>query len=148
YRIALKARTMTAKRRAKEKQAAVMPESEATQHEDWRKLQPILDHELNRLPDVYRVPILLCDLEGKSIKEATRLLGWPQGTLCCRLARGRKMLAKRLTNRGVTLSGGLLAVLLSEKIALAGVPASLMSSTLKAASVIAAGQMCVVPAKV
>jgi protein involved in polysaccharide export with SLBB domain len=83
---------------------------------------------------------LLCDLECKSIKEATQQLGWPQGTLAGRLARARKMLAKRLTQRGVVLSGGALAVVLTEKAASASVPLSLVASTTKAAVTIAAGQ--------
>ena len=99
-RTAMKAKAMTAKRRGREKQVTEMPEPEAAQQDQWRDLQPLLDQELNGLPENYRLPILLCDLEGKTIKEATRQLGWPQGTLAGRLARGRKLLAKRLANRG------------------------------------------------
>jgi RNA polymerase sigma factor (sigma-70 family) len=60
----------TAKRRVKERQVPEMPESEATQHDDWSDLQPLFDQKLSRLPDTYRVVILLCDLEGKTRKEA------------------------------------------------------------------------------
>src|SRR5436190_1173372 len=73
---------------------------------DWHAL---LDQELSRLPDIYRAVIVLCDLEGKSNKEAAQLLGCPLGTICTRVVRGRRMLADRLTRRGVTLSGGGLA---------------------------------------
>ena len=59
-------------------------------------LQFALDQELSRLPDKYRVGIVLCDLEGKTRKEAARQLGLPEGTLAGRLTRGREMLAKRL----------------------------------------------------
>ena len=69
----------------------------------WTDLQPLIDQELNGLPESYRLPILLCDLGGKTIKEATHQLGWPQGTLAGRLARGRKLLAKRLARRGWAL---------------------------------------------
>ncbi len=150
-RTAMKAKTMTAKRRGREKQVTDMPEPEAAQQDQWRDLQPLLDQELNGLPENYRLPILLCDLEGKSIKEAAQQLGWPQGTLAGRLARGRKMLAKRLANRGVVLSAGSLAAVVSQNVASAGVPTSLMSSTIKAAMMIGAGQATVagvVPAKV
>jgi uncharacterized protein (TIGR03067 family) len=114
-------------------------------------LQPLLDQELNGLPENYRLPILLCDLEGKTIKEAAQQLGWPQGTLAGRLARGRKMLAKRLASRGVALSAGSLAAVASQNAVSAAVPTSLMSTTVKAAAVIGAGQAAVagvVPAKV
>jgi DNA-directed RNA polymerase specialized sigma24 family protein len=93
-----------------------MPEPEAAQQGQWHDLQPLLDQELNGLPENYRLPILLCDLEGKTIKEAARQLGWPQGTLAGRLARGRKLLAKRLASRGVVLSAGSLAAVISQNV--------------------------------
>jgi hypothetical protein len=147
----MKAKTMTTKRRGREKQVTEMPEPEAPQQGQWHALQPLLDQELNSLPENYRLPILLCDLEGKAIKEAAQQLGWPQGTLAGRLARGRKLLAKRLASRGVVLSAGSLALVVSQNVASAGVPISLMSSTVKAACMIAAGQTTVaglVPSKV
>jgi RNA polymerase sigma factor (sigma-70 family) len=150
-RTAMKAKTITAKRKGREKRLTEMRELEATQQEEWRDLQTLLDQELNGLPQNYRLPILLCDLEGKSIKQATQQLGWPQGTLAGRLARGRKLLAKRLANRGVVLSAGSLAAVVSQNVASAGVPTSLVSFTVKAASLVAAGQMAVagvVPVKV
>jgi RNA polymerase sigma-70 factor (ECF subfamily) len=150
-RIAMKAKTITAKRRVREKHVTEMPEPEAAQQDQWSDLQSLLDQELNGLPENYRLPILLCDLEGKTIKEATQQLGWPQGTLAGRLARGRKLLAKRLANRGVVLSAGTLAAVVSQNAAWATVPTSLMSSAVRATAMIAEGQATVaglVPAKV
>jgi RNA polymerase sigma factor (sigma-70 family) len=140
HRTALKARTFKTKSQVRERQVSQVPEPEAVENDHWNDLQPVLDEELGRLPENYRLPLLLCDLEGKSIKEATLQLGWPQGTLAGRLARARKMLAKRLTQRGITLSGGALALVLSEKAASACVPAALAAPTIKAAVAIAAGQ--------
>jgi RNA polymerase sigma factor (sigma-70 family) len=150
-RTSMKARAMTAKRRGREKQVTQMPEPAAAQQDQWRDLQPLLDQELHGLPENYRLPILLCDLEGKTIKDAAQQLGWPQGTLAGRLARGRKLLATRLANRGMVLLAGSLAAVVSQNVASAGLPTSLVSSTVKAASLVAAGQMAVaevVPVKV
>jgi RNA polymerase sigma factor (sigma-70 family) len=140
YRTALKARAMRTKTQMRERQVGQMPEPQGVQKDNWTDLQPLLDEELNRLPEIYRLPLLLCDVEGKSIKEATQQLGLPQGTLAGRLVRARKMLAKRLTQRGVVLSGGAVAVVLSEKAASACVSVSLAASTTKAAVAFAAGQ--------
>jgi RNA polymerase sigma factor (sigma-70 family) len=154
-RTAMKAKAVRAKRRGREKQLTAMPEPEAAQQGQWCDLQPLLDQELNGLPENYRLPILLCDLEGQTIvasgKGAARQLGWPQGTVAGRLARGRKLLAKRLANRGVVLPAGSLAAVLSQNPASADVPTSLMGCTVKAATLVAAGQATVagvVPAKV
>jgi RNA polymerase sigma factor (sigma-70 family) len=150
-RTAMKAKAMTAKRQGREKQVTEIPEPEASRQHQWRDPQPLLDQELNGLPENYRLPILLCDLEGKTIKEATRQLGWPQGTLAGRLARGRKLLARRLANRGVVVSAGALAAVIWQNAASATLPISLLSSTVKAAAMIAAGQATVAgvaPAKV
>jgi RNA polymerase sigma factor (sigma-70 family) len=151
YRTALKARAMTAKRQARERQVRQMPEPEVAPPDHGHDLQPLLDQALNGLPETYRLPVLLCDLERKSIKEAARQLGWPQGTLAGRLARGRKMLAARLARRGLVASTASLAAALSQHVVCAGVPAFLVSSTVKAASLTAAGQMAVagmIPVKV
>lgn len=145
-RIAMKARTAAARRGGRERQVDDMPEPEAVQQDAWSDLQPLLDQELNGLPENYRLPILLCDLQGKTIKEATRRLGWPQGTLAGRLARGRKLLARRLANRGIMLSAASMAALISHDAASAAVPTSLVSSTIKNAAMIAAGQA--IPSKV
>jgi RNA polymerase sigma-70 factor (ECF subfamily) len=150
-RTALKAKAMTARRRDREKQVMAMPEPEAAQQDHWRDLQPVLDQELSRLPENCRLPILLCDLQGKTLKQAAHQLGWPQGTLAGRLARGRRLLARRLANRGVVLSASSLAAVVSQDSSSAAVSGSLMSSTVKAAMMIAAGQATIaveIPAKV
>jgi RNA polymerase sigma factor (sigma-70 family) len=148
HQTALKARATAAKRSARERQVKEMPEPEAVQQDLWHDLKPLLDQELSRLPDKYRTPIVLCDLEGKTRKEAARQLGCPEGTVAGRLARARVMLAKRLAQRGVVLSGGALAVGLSQNAASACVPSSVVSCTIKTATLYAAGQGTMIPAKV
>src|SRR5216684_2944125 len=140
---ALRANAVAAKRRLRERQVRNMPEPEAVQSDLWEHLQPLLDQGLSRLPAKYRVAIVLCDLEGKSHKEAARQLGWPQGTLSGRLSRARKMLASRLARDGLAVSAGTLAGVLSQNPASACVPTSLVSSTVKAASLLAAGHAAV-----
>src|SRR5262249_4625811 len=125
YNTALKARAWKAKRRRREQQVTHLPEIEAAEfnangRDLWNDLAPVLDQELSRLPDKYRVPIVLCDLEGKSRKEAARRIGCPEGTVSGRLARARTMLAKRLSRRGVALAGGALAVVLASNASAAG----------------------------
>src|SRR5206468_4114750 len=73
-------------------------------------------------------------------KEAARQLGIPEGSVASRLARARVMLAKRLTRRGVVFSGGPVAAALSAGSGWASAPPALVASTIKAASLLAAGQ--------
>jgi RNA polymerase sigma factor (sigma-70 family) len=139
YRTALKARATVARRKGRERQVTEMPEPEAARQDLCGDLQPLLDEELSRLADKYRAVLVLCDLEGKTRKEAARQLGVPEGTVAGRLARARALLAKRLAQRGVTLSGAALAAVLSQEAA-AGVPAAVVLSTIKAAGLFAAGR--------
>ena len=71
---------------------------------EHRELRRVLDDELLRLPEKYRAPVVLCDLEGHTREEAARRLGWPSGSMSRRLDRGRNLLRRRLTHRGVVLS--------------------------------------------
>jgi RNA polymerase sigma factor (sigma-70 family) len=140
HQTALKARATTAKRRIRERQVTQMPEPAAAEPDLWHDLLPLLDHALTRLPDKYRVAIVLCDLEGKSRKEAARQLGVPEGTLAARLARGRVMLARRLARHGLGVLGGALGLLLAQNSASAAVPTAVVSNAIEAASLGAAGQ--------
>jgi RNA polymerase sigma factor (sigma-70 family) len=149
---ALKARAAGARRQAREKQLNQGPEPEAQSEPDlWRDLQPLLDRELSRLPDKYRLAVVLCDLEGRSRKEAASQLGIPEGTLSSRLTTARATLARRLARHGLALSGGALAAVLSQKAAAGGLPPSVATSAIRAATDVAAGQAAaggVVSAKV
>src|SRR5260370_6721007 len=131
YRTAMKARTVSARRQAREKQMLEEPVTKPDEAAVWRDLRPLADEELQRLPAKYRVPVILCYLKGKTFEEAAQELGWPAGTVSGRLARARELLRTRLTRRGVTLSAGLAATLFSGTALSASVPPPLVPSTLR-----------------
>jgi RNA polymerase sigma factor (sigma-70 family) len=139
YRVARDARKSRARRRAQE-EAASGPAAKAADDVGWNELRSILDEELVRLPERWRAPLVLCYLEGLTQDEAATRLGLTRSTFWRNLERGRELLCCRLTRRGVTLSAALLAPLLSEGTASAGVPTALAASTTQAAAALAAGQ--------
>jgi RNA polymerase sigma factor (sigma-70 family) len=91
-----------------------------------RELLALLDAEMTRLPDVYRLPLLLCMLQGRTLEEAARQLGWSVGSLRGRLERGRARLQQRLSRRGLDLSVGVAALL-----APVVVPESLLAASVR-----------------
>ncbi len=138
HKTALKAKAMVQKRRVKEREAGVARRRNATD-DTWESLLEILDGELNALPEKYRAPIVLCDLEGLSYREAAARLRCPQGTLSGRLTRARALLARRVARHGVPVTTVALAALLARE-ASAAVPPSLVAWAIKAGAVFAAGK--------
>jgi RNA polymerase sigma factor (sigma-70 family) len=136
-RTALHAKRVVARRRQKEA-AMARPEIPSQECSDDRLI--LLDEALRSLPEKYRLAIVLCELEGHTRREAAEQLGWPEGTVAGRLARGRELLAKRLLRHGLAVSASSTAAGLYGDAVSASVPASLASSTIKAAMLIAAGQ--------
>jgi RNA polymerase sigma factor (sigma-70 family) len=140
YRAAMRVRTAAARRGAREKTVSKLPEPATVDAGLWQDLLPVLDQELSRLPDKYRLPLVLCELEGKTRKQAAQQLGWPEGTVAGRLAQARAMLARKLRKLGLPVSGGVLAAAIAQNAAPAGVPAALTSAALGAAGLMVTGQ--------
>ncbi len=142
-RIAVQAKTDAARLRRHEQQAAAAQKSErGTPAPLEPDVVPMLCQEIDRLPEKYRAPVVLCHLEEFTHEAAAEVLRCPVGTVHGRLARARAILRRRLTKRGMALSAGMIAATLagSGSHALAGaVPSSLRDATLRAAINLAAG---------
>ncbi len=108
-RIAARAKVEAARRRRIEMRAG--PPSVGRQDDaEGRDLAALVHGELDRLPEKYRAPIVLCYLEGLTHERAAHQLGWPIGTVRGRLSRARDLLRERLTRRGITATAALIAV--------------------------------------
>jgi len=117
YRMAVRVRADAARRRRHEFAAggpAAAREAEDPFHltAQW-DAREVVGEEIDRLPEKYRTPVVLCYLEGKTAEEAAELLGCPAGTVVTRLARTRERLRANLTRRGVTVGGTALVALLT-----------------------------------
>jgi carboxypeptidase Q len=139
YRTALKARAESAQRR---KHETDVPERKVSDPDrlTWAEVRGVLHEELDRLSERYREPLVVCYLQGKTQDEAAALLGLSKGTLKRWLERGRALLRERLVRRGMGPAAVLLAAALPSATASACLPATLVSSTIKAASLWTAGQ--------
>jgi RNA polymerase sigma factor (sigma-70 family) len=140
YRVAVRARAHAARRRAREREGPDMIPAKLEDETLRRDVQPIVHEELERLPEKYRAPLLLCYFQGKTREEAARLLRWPLGTVKGRIARATDLLRARFTRRGLVLSAAAAARVLAEpNPAEAAVPPALLQSTIQAALRAAAG---------
>src|SRR5262249_37585980 len=100
--VAARSRTATARRANHERRYVEALEARGSAEDHERSdLEATLHEEVSRLPERYRIPIVLCYLEGVTQEEAATRLGWPIGTVRSRLSRARERLRGRLTRRGV-----------------------------------------------
>jgi RNA polymerase sigma factor (sigma-70 family) len=157
-RVAARARVRAATRRAREERtvsvvAAALCDADTTEspHEgDWEEVH----QEIDRLPEKYRTPVVLCYLEGQSYEEAARRIGCPVGTIRVRLSRARDRLRDSLTRRGfgtgpVAAVGSLTHGTVPARLATSRVAARWVDATVKAVQAYVAGRAAaagVVPA--
>jgi HlyD family secretion protein len=92
-----------------------------------------IHEEVNRLPEKYRAPVVLCDLEGRTHQEASRFLGWPIGTVKSRQSQGRGLLRDRLARRGLGLAVSGAVVESLRQTALAATPRAIARRAVSAA---------------
>jgi RNA polymerase sigma factor (sigma-70 family) len=130
-RVSLQLRADARRRRRREERAAGWaPAGPAPPDLSWREACAVLHEELDLLPEKYRLPLILCYLEGKSREEVAQLLGWSPGALKGRLERGRERLRRRLERRGLAPAVGLLAALVPPAEA---APPALVNATVRLA---------------
>src|SRR5262249_55067199 len=118
------------RRRAREQQVVELPHPAARPPAE-PDFVPLLDRELNRLPEKFRLPIILCGLEGRGRKEVAAQLALPEGTLASRLDTARRLLAKRLARYGVAISAAAAVPALPEG-RLAAAPPELVAAAVRA----------------
>lgn len=99
-RVTARARAEVIRRHAKEGEGLV-DRAGPSFDSDRLDLRGVLDEELDRLPEKYRAPVVLCYLEGLTHETAAERLGWPVGTVRGRLSRARERLRIRLSSRGL-----------------------------------------------
>jgi len=138
-RIAVRVRANARKRQDRERRGTEALPSTGDAAAEVRDLGPLLDEELCRLPEKYRAPLVLHYLSGRTKAETARDLGWTEGTVSGRLARGRELLRARLTRRGVALAGLLAACGLAPGETPAAIPPVLRTATLQGVARFVAG---------
>ena len=131
HRLALQARSIQARRSRIERKAKSQAEA-GSPDLSWREACATVHEELDRLPDGYRLPLLLCYLDGKSRDEAAAELGWTLNRVRGQLERGRLRLRARLEKRGIALTAGLVAAVAGNSVTAGGPPARLLQSALRA----------------
>ena len=141
YRTAECLKAKAHRRAAHERRVDPLPPGDGRDDITWRELRAVLDEELQRLPEQYRAPLVLCYLEARTQDEAARHLGWSKNTFTRRMNQARKRLAQRLTRRGLSLPAVLTAPLLIDGAVQAALPPVLAANTVRAGLAAAMGNM-------
>jgi RNA polymerase sigma factor (sigma-70 family) len=134
-------RRRQSRRLREEESAKMMTPSPDEQESLTEERIQLLHRQIGALPERYRTPVVMCCLEGQPAEEVARALGLEPATLRKRLERGRDRLRSRLVRLGWPVSAGALIALLSAETGAAVLPATFVSSTVKAAGLAAAGKL-------
>jgi uncharacterized protein (TIGR03067 family) len=124
-----------------------MVEPEQERDLNREELTQVVHQEVGRLPEPYRLVVVLCELQGESYEAAAASLGVPVGTVRSRLSRARERLRDQITRRGVAVPAGL-AFLVGGRVEAAVPSAELIASTVGLVVPVAAGGFAAVPAGV
>src|SRR5262245_24423295 len=102
HQTALNVLAQLSRRRARERQAGAMshPDLDPAAEATWNEVRPVLDAELDGLPEEPRRLLIACYVLGKTHAEAAAEVGLPLGSLARRLEKARALLAARLARRG------------------------------------------------
>jgi len=136
-RVARQAQIAHVRRRWREAAAEARTESATECDPERTEILGLIREEIDRLPEHFRVPIVLCDLQGLTRDEAAELLGCPAGTIGGRLARARRRLRDRLERKGVSPLGTL--VPFTEFVARAGAWRTSLEAAIRTTSSLALG---------
>jgi RNA polymerase sigma factor (sigma-70 family) len=139
YRMATHAKRAATRRHKHEAHASPVPPRDPAVLATWREFQTLLDEEIAGLPEALRAPFISCCLENRCSAEVAQQLGLGEAAVRKRLSRARKVLAERLSRRGVSLMAVLAAAALGAGDACAALPRSVVTATAKAAAQMAAG---------
>jgi RNA polymerase sigma factor (sigma-70 family) len=139
YRIALKTQAAFARRQKHEARTSGPAPTLPPDNLSWREVQQALHAELKRLSERYRAPLVLCYLEGNTHDEAAVLLGVSKAAVKKRLDSARALLRIRLLRRGLGPAAVLAVAVCPAATVSSAVPSALADSTIKVASLLAAG---------
>jgi RNA polymerase sigma factor (sigma-70 family) len=144
-RTALCARATALRRSARQTEIHDMAAPKTADILEDREMQQLLEEELDRLPEKYRAPLVLCYLQGRTHEQAARELGRPSGSMSRHVGRALEVLRERLSLRGVVLPAAAVAAILSNQLAAGTLSTSLVAGTVRVALLVASGGSATAP---
>ncbi len=132
-RNALRSRSIRSKHERKAASEMTSMCRDLSENEAWNGVREILDQEIDRLPEKWRVPFVLFHLESRSLADVAAVVGAPVPTVGTWLQRSREQLANRLRRRGIVIGAAALTTLLSQQAMANAVPEAFVATTVQVA---------------